>query len=88
MRERFELYRAFDQANREALRQKGRLELPVLAVYGALSNTGAGVEEMMCEFANRVLGLVLVSSDAACWVAEANPRVFVDGLLSFLKAIR
>jgi hypothetical protein len=47
---------AFDQdvkANREALRQKGKLEMPVRAVYGALSNTGAGVEKMMCELANR-----------------------------------
>jgi hypothetical protein len=82
---------AFDQdvkANREALRQKGKLEMSDLAVYGALSNTGAGVEEMMCELANRVFDLVLVSRDAACWVAEENPRVSVDGLLSFLKATR
>ena len=76
------------KANREALRQKGKLEIPVLAVYGALSNTGVGAEEMLCELANRVFGLVFVSPDAACWVAEANPRVFVDGLFSFLKATR
>jgi hypothetical protein len=72
---------AFDQdvkANREALRQKGKLEMPVLAVYGALSNTGAGVEKMMCELANRFFYLVLLSTDAARWVAEENPRAFVD----------
>jgi pimeloyl-ACP methyl ester carboxylesterase len=82
---------AFDQgakANREALRQKGKLEIPVLAVYGALSNTGAGAEEMMCELANRVFSFVFVSPDAARWVAEENSRVFVDSLLSFLKATR
>ena len=82
---------AFDQdvnANREAPLQKGKLEMPVLAVYAALSSTGAGVQEMMCELGNRVFDLVLASPDAACWVAEANPRVFVDGLLSFLKATR
>jgi hypothetical protein len=71
------------KANREALRQKGKLEIPVLAVYGALSNTAAGTEEMMCELANRAFGLVLVSPDAARSVAEENPRGFVDSLLSF-----
>ena len=71
------------KANREALRQKGKLEIPVLAVYGALSNTGVGAEEILCELANRVFGLVLVSPDAARWVAEENPRIFVDSLLSF-----
>jgi len=76
MREQFELYRytrAGVKANRETLRQKGKLEMPVLAVYGALSNTCAGAEQTVCELANRVFGFVLLSPDAARWVAEERP---------------
>lgn len=44
MRAGFELYRAFDQDatdNREALRSKGKLTMPVLAIGGAISTSGS-----------------------------------------------
>ena len=65
LRAGFELYRTFDQDigdAREALRDGGKLTLPVLAVWGALSNTGQGVEEMMREVAEDVRGLEIPAS--------------------------
>src|SRR5215813_13923426 len=60
MRAGFELYRGFDQDvddNRDAIRRNGRLTVPVLAVGGAISNTGALVEEMVREVADNVTGI-------------------------------
>src|SRR5262249_1072193 len=48
MRAGFELYRAFERdgdENREALRRNGKLTIPVLAIGGAISNSGAVLEE-------------------------------------------
>lgn len=61
MRAGFELYRAFDQDaedNREALRRNGKLAIPVLAIGGAISTSGAVVEEMMREVADDATGRV------------------------------
>ena len=86
MRAGFELYRgAFDQNvenNRDALRWNGKLEIPVLAVFGSISNTGPRVEEMMWEVADNVTGLCIPS--AAYWIAEENPETFTSGLLQFV----
>jgi pimeloyl-ACP methyl ester carboxylesterase len=85
MRAGFEAYRSFDQDREEnltALDRNGKLTIPVLAVYGELSNTGPGVEEMMHEFAENVTGLEIFG--AAHWIAEENPDVFTTGLLQFL----
>jgi pimeloyl-ACP methyl ester carboxylesterase len=85
MRAGFEVYRAFDQDvqdNRDALEKNGKLTVPVLAVYGAISNTGPRVEEMMHEVAINVTGLRIPNS--AHWIAEENPEAFTDGLLQFL----
>jgi pimeloyl-ACP methyl ester carboxylesterase len=85
MRAAFELYRAFDQDsqdNRKALEKNGKLKIPVLAVYGAISNTGRGVEEMMHEVAESVTGLEV--SGSGHWIAEENPEAFADGVLQFL----
>lgn len=85
MRAGFETYRAFDQDaqdNRDALQRNGKLNAPVLAVYGAMSNTGSGVEQMMKEVAGNVTGLQIPRS--AHWIAEENPEAFTSGLLQFL----
>jgi pimeloyl-ACP methyl ester carboxylesterase len=85
MRAGFEAYRAFDRDvadNREALKQNGKLHVPVLAVYGSLSNTGPGVEEMMHEVANDVTGARV--PDTAHWIAEENPVFFAAVLVEFL----
>ena len=85
MRAGFELYRAFEQDaedNREALRRNGKLDIPVLAVWGAISNTGPLLEEMMHEVANDVTGLEVPG--AAHWIPEENPAVLTTGLLKLL----
>jgi pimeloyl-ACP methyl ester carboxylesterase len=74
MRAGFELYRAFDQDahdNRSAIERNGKLRIPVLAVFGAISNTGSGVKEMMEEVAEDVTGLEI--SRSGHWIAEENP---------------
>lgn len=86
MRAGFEVYRAFDQDvqdNRDAVERNGKLKAPVLAVYGAISNTGPGVEAMMHEVAQNVTGLRIPRS--AHWIAEENPQAFTAGLLQFLS---
>jgi pimeloyl-ACP methyl ester carboxylesterase len=85
MRAGFELYRAFDQDaedNRQALQRNGKLNVPVLAVFGAISNTGSRVEEMMREVADDVTGLQI--PETGHWIAEENPEALATGLLSFL----
>jgi pimeloyl-ACP methyl ester carboxylesterase len=86
MRAGFEVYRAFDQDaldNREALKQNGKLTMPVLAVGGAISTSGDLVEEMMREVAENVTGLRIPRS--AHWVAEENPAAVLEGLFKFLQ---
>ena len=88
MRAGFELYRAFDQDaedNRHALKQNGKLTVPVLAVGGAISTSGAMVEDMMKEVAEHVTGLRVPRT--AHWVPEENPSAFMEGLLKFLQPI-
>jgi pimeloyl-ACP methyl ester carboxylesterase len=85
MRAGFEIYRAFDQDaedNREALKRNGKLTVPVLAVYGTISNTGPLVEEMMHEVAEDVGGFRVPAT--AHWIAEENPAALTAGLLEFL----
>ena len=87
MRAGFETYRAFDQDiadNREWLKHNGKLTVPVLAVFAAVSNSGPLVEKMMRDVAANVTGLCIPES--AHWIAEENPKVFMEGLLTFLKA--
>jgi len=87
MRAGFELYRAFDQDiqdNRAALARNGKLAIPVLAVHGAISNTGPRMEDMMREVANHVTTLCVEATGH--WVPEENPDGFVKGLLAFLLA--
>jgi pimeloyl-ACP methyl ester carboxylesterase len=85
MRAGFECYRAFDQdarENRDAIERNGKLKNPVLALWGAISNTGSGVEEMMQEVAEKVTGLVLPG--AAHWIAEENPKAFAEAFFRFV----
>jgi pimeloyl-ACP methyl ester carboxylesterase len=84
MRAGFELYRAFDQDaadNREALRSNGKLAMPVLAVGGAISTTGALMEEMMREVAQSVTSLRVPGTGH--WVIEENPAAVATALLEF-----
>lgn len=89
MRAGFEVYRAFDrdvEDNRDALKRNGKLTVPVLAVYGTISNSGPLVEEMMNEVAETVTGLRVPRS--AHWIAEENPLAFTEGLLKFLQPVK
>ncbi|MDW5265518.1 MULTISPECIES: alpha/beta fold hydrolase [Acidobacteriaceae] len=86
MRAGFELYRAFDQDgldNRSALAQNGKLQIPVLALFGAISNTSVGVEVMMREVAENVRGLQI--SQSGHWIAEENPEELTEALETFLN---
>lgn len=85
MRAGFETYRAFDrdvEDNREALVRNGKLTVPVLAVGGATSTSGAVVEEMMREVAEEVTGVRVDRS--AHWIPEENPAALTAALLEFL----
>jgi pimeloyl-ACP methyl ester carboxylesterase len=85
----FEVYRAFDQDtedNRAALKENGKLTVPVLAVGGAISTSGALVEEMMREVAANVTGLRVPRT--AHWIPEENPAAFTEGLLKFLQPVK
>jgi pimeloyl-ACP methyl ester carboxylesterase len=78
-------YRAFEQGaedNREALRCKGKLQIPTLAIWGAVSNSGPSLETMMHEVADHVTGLQTPS--AAHWIPEENPRFLADNLVRLL----
>ncbi|MER5895822.1 alpha/beta hydrolase [Streptomyces sp. NPDC001876] len=86
MRAGFELYRAFDadaEENRAALGRDGKLTVPVLAVGGAMSTSGALVEEMMREVAHRVTGFIVPGT--AHWIPEENPQGFTTAVLAFLR---
>jgi pimeloyl-ACP methyl ester carboxylesterase len=86
MRAGFELYRAFEQDaddNREALQRNGKLTIPVLAIGGAISNSGSLLEEMMREVADNVTAVRIPST--AHWIAEEDPRALTSALLEFVQ---
>ncbi|QNR85944.1 alpha/beta hydrolase [Pedobacter riviphilus] len=81
-----EVYRAFDQDvtdNRAYLAKNGKLSIPVLAVGGAISTSGAIMEEMMKEVATNVTAVRIPNT--AHWVVEENPEIFLSEFLEFLK---
>jgi pimeloyl-ACP methyl ester carboxylesterase len=87
MRAGFELYRAFDRDaddNREALGRNGKLTIPVLAIAGAISNSGPLLEEMMREVADNVTSLRVPAT--AHWIAEESPKALTNALLEFLRS--
>ncbi|MGY1712530.1 alpha/beta fold hydrolase [Geodermatophilus sp. SYSU D00758] len=85
MRAGFELYRAFEQDdrdNRAALASGGRLAVPVLAVAGE-ANLFAGVNEAMVrEVADDVRAVTVPRTGH--WVPEENPSGLLEVLLPFL----
>jgi pimeloyl-ACP methyl ester carboxylesterase len=85
MRGAFEVYRAFGQDaddNRRLLREKGRLNIPVLALGGTISTTGAVIEEMTKEVAEDVTAARIAG--AGHWIAEENPQAVVAEVLGFV----
>lgn len=87
MRAGFELYRAFEQDafdNREALHRNGKLTIPVLAIGGAISNSGPLLEEMMREVADDVTAFRVPAT--AHWIAEENPKALTTALLEFVRS--
>ncbi len=86
MRAGFELYRAFDrdaEDNRAALARNGKLTIPVLAVGGEISTSGALMEEMMREVAENVQRVRVPRT--AHWVPEERPGALADAVLEFLR---
>jgi pimeloyl-ACP methyl ester carboxylesterase len=86
MRAGLEVYRAFDQDiadNRELIKKNGKLKIPVLAVGGEISTSGALMNEMMQEVAENVASVRIPQT--AHWVVEENPEVFISELLNFLN---
>jgi pimeloyl-ACP methyl ester carboxylesterase len=84
MRAGFEVYRAFGQDaddNRAMLRENGKLTMPLLAIGGAISTTGAVIEEMAREVAEDVTAARI--PDTGHWVAEENPQAVLRELLEF-----
>jgi pimeloyl-ACP methyl ester carboxylesterase len=86
MRAAFELYRAFERDgadNQDALRRNGKLVIPVLAAWGAISNSGPVLRDMMEEVANDVTGVEI--ANAGHWIPEENPGALVAALLNLLS---
>ncbi|MGI4830446.1 MAG: alpha/beta fold hydrolase [Janthinobacterium lividum] len=86
MRAGFELYRAFDrdgEDNRAALKKKGRLTMPVLALGGTSSFFLPIAKGMLAEVAKHVT--VAAIPDSGHWIAEENPNALVEELLHFCK---
>jgi pimeloyl-ACP methyl ester carboxylesterase len=86
MRAGFEVYRAFERDgddNRNTLQTNGKLTIPVLAIWGAISNSGPLLEEMAREVAEDVTGLHVPR--AAHWIAEENPSAFLESVIRFLQ---
>lgn len=86
LRAGMELYRAFDQDvsdNRQFLKVAGKLTIPVLAVGGEISNTGALMEEMMLEVGSDVSAIRIPRT--AHWIAEEAPEALVSAILNFLN---
>ncbi|HEX6429815.1 MAG TPA: alpha/beta hydrolase [Niastella sp.] len=81
-----EVYRAFDQDmldNKESLQKKGKLSIPVLAVGGEISTSGALMNDMMQEVAENVTAVRIEKT--AHWVVEENPKDFLTALMTFLE---
>jgi pimeloyl-ACP methyl ester carboxylesterase len=55
----------------------------VLAAWGAISNSGPLLVEMMRGLAEDVTGVEVTG--AGHWVPEENPRLLVDSLVQFLE---
>ena len=86
MRAGFELYRAFEKDasdNRQSLRRNGKLTIPVLAIGGEISNSGAFLEEMMLEVANNVTAILIAGT--AHWIPEEAPKAVTTAILDFLR---
>ena len=58
--------------------------IPVLAVAGAISNTGPLLEEMMKEVAEDVTATSIPAT--AHWIPEEDPKALTTALLEFLRA--
>jgi pimeloyl-ACP methyl ester carboxylesterase len=85
MRTGFELYRALDRDatdNREASERNGKLVIPVLAIAGAISNSGPLLEETMLEVADNVKALRIPST--AHWIPDEKPEALATALLEFV----
>ena len=84
MRAGFELYRAFDrdgEDNRAALKQGGKLRMPVLALGGASSFFAPVAEEMLQEVASTVTTAAI--PECGHWCAEENPHALLEHILDF-----
>lgn len=86
MRAGFELYRAFDRDgidNKELLQRNGKLTIPVLAVSGAISNSGPLLEGMMREVASDVKATRVPATGH--WIPEEEPNATSALLLDFVR---
>jgi pimeloyl-ACP methyl ester carboxylesterase len=84
MRAGFEVYRAFDrdaEDNRAALKKKGRLTMPVLALGGTASFYLPIAKAMLAEVAKDVT--VVAIPESGHWIAEENPRALLEELTKF-----
>jgi pimeloyl-ACP methyl ester carboxylesterase len=84
MRAGFDLYRAFDKDAEDlqaALDKDGKLQMPVLGLYGEMSLFEEVTEKMGLEFAEDVTTHAIPESGH--WMAEENPDALVDTVLEF-----
>jgi pimeloyl-ACP methyl ester carboxylesterase len=87
MRAVFELYRAFDQDvadNRTSIEERGKLEMPVLALSGGYTPRAISMGEMVSELAADVTAVDLPGTGH--WLVEERPQETVAALLTFLTS--
>jgi pimeloyl-ACP methyl ester carboxylesterase len=84
MRAGLEVYCAFDrdaEDDRAAVKQWGKLTVPVLAIGGEISTLGPMMGEMMREVADNVRAVRVPGT--AHFMAEENPSAMLSELLGF-----
>jgi pimeloyl-ACP methyl ester carboxylesterase len=85
MRAGIEVYRAFErdaEQNRDWIKMKGKLQKPTLGMFGGGFLLAAQADNMLQEVHQVYEKLVV--EDSGHYIAEENPKAFIDGVLAFV----
>lgn len=85
MRAGFELYRAFEkdaEENRKWIEKNGKVKVPTLGVFGGGYLLAQSADSMLTEVHDQFETLIV--EDSGHYIAEENPKGFVDAVLGFV----